>query len=341
MIGGLTGRPVANSTGPGTPTPTPRTSPRPRPASASSRRSARAASAAPASGPTSIARSSACSASTSPPRSVTARRECVAPRSAARTTPASRLNTKVRGGRPPVDWPSSASNTSRSAISASTRWATVERAIPVSSTSSARVLARPWRIRLSMAPAPAELAEARAFTLSVKQSELLPVNCRYFCLRTCKSHCRLLGDAGGSTARKPTAALGRRCQDGALGQPRWRKRAGVARPDRRRRAGRPHPRRGGTWLRRARASARATRSLGSAPGGRAAGRARPARHGLRADVTGPRHRLVRPGRRPRGRGLPARLHRRRGHARRIGVWPAARPRAATPPGLATPSASGC
>ena len=84
-------------------------------------------------------------------------REWVAPRSAHRTTPASRLKANVCGGRPPVETLPPAGTTSRSDSSASIRWATVERASPVSATSSARVLARPSRIRRSSAPAPAAL----------------------------------------------------------------------------------------------------------------------------------------------------------------------------------------
>ena len=114
--------------------------------------------------------SSRVSASTSPARSVTATRECVAPRSAASTTPASRLNANVRGGRPPRDAPGSAGTTSCRVSSESTRWATVERDSPVRATNSACVRACPSRIRRSIAPAPLGDVPAKPAICSVCQS---------------------------------------------------------------------------------------------------------------------------------------------------------------------------
>ena len=154
MIGGATGVPVANSTGPGMPTPMPRTSARLCALSLSSASKVSSSQPRTVSGPSAIGMSVRVSTMTSPARSVTATRECVAPRSAASTTPALRLKAKVFGGRPPVEALAPAGTTSRCASRASIRWATVERASPVSATSSARVLARPSRMSRSMAPAP-------------------------------------------------------------------------------------------------------------------------------------------------------------------------------------------
>ena len=104
MIGGLTGRPLSNSTGPGH-------------ADADPAHVVGSATdfleqlvealghpaRAPASGRAAMSRSAARSASGVPPRSLTATRACVAPRSATRTTPASRLNASTVAGRPPVE----------------------------------------------------------------------------------------------------------------------------------------------------------------------------------------------------------------------------------------------
>ncbi len=101
MIGGLVGRPVANSTGPGTPMPTPATSSAVRPASlrmvdqiVHSRLST-------SSGPSAISIGSVSSPITSAPRSVTARVAWVAPRSAASTTRECGSKANRVGGRPP------------------------------------------------------------------------------------------------------------------------------------------------------------------------------------------------------------------------------------------------
>src|ERR687898_570758 len=104
MIGGLTGWPVANATGPGNPTPTPRTSAAPRPISASSLSNADSSHASTVSGPSAMAMSRVVWGSTCPPRSVTPTREWVAPRSPESTTPAPWLKASIVGGRPPVDW---------------------------------------------------------------------------------------------------------------------------------------------------------------------------------------------------------------------------------------------
>ena len=90
MIGGFTGWPVANATGPGMPTPRPRTSPRREPELArAARRAARRPRSSTASGPSAMSISKATSASGRRRRGrETASREWVAPRSAARTTPA-------------------------------------------------------------------------------------------------------------------------------------------------------------------------------------------------------------------------------------------------------------
>src|SRR5918994_45314 len=66
MIGGLTGWPVANATGPGNPTPTPRTSAAPRPISASSPSNADSSHPSTVSGPSAMAMSRVVWASTCP-----------------------------------------------------------------------------------------------------------------------------------------------------------------------------------------------------------------------------------------------------------------------------------
>ena len=67
----------------------------------------------------------------SPARSVTARRECVAPRSATRTTPGALVEGQHGGGAPAGGRAARRPRRSaRCASSASTRWATVERAEP-------------------------------------------------------------------------------------------------------------------------------------------------------------------------------------------------------------------
>ena len=131
MIGGFVGRPVACSTGPGSPMPTP----------ARSRESRAGAAHEPAavvddpaqhgSGPRAMSRSTSSVASTVAARSVTARRTWVAPTSAASTTRAAGLKANCAGGRPPVDVASPAAPTSELASRASTRWAIVERPSPV------------------------------------------------------------------------------------------------------------------------------------------------------------------------------------------------------------------
>ena len=130
MIGGLVGRPVANSTGPGRPIPTPTTSPRRRPARRTSTRLRSTTHVSTFSGPTATSRSTTSSASTVAARSVTARRTWVAPTSTPRTSRARGLKANRAGGRPPVDVASPAAPTSSLVTSASTRWATVERPRP-------------------------------------------------------------------------------------------------------------------------------------------------------------------------------------------------------------------
>ena len=76
MIGGLVGRPVANSTGPGRPMPTATMSPRRRPARRTKARPRSTIHASTFSGPTATSRSMTSSVTTLAARSVTARRTC-------------------------------------------------------------------------------------------------------------------------------------------------------------------------------------------------------------------------------------------------------------------------
>ena len=103
MIGGLIGRPVENSTGPGRPMPMPTTSSTPRPARSSSSRAVELSQSIAERGPSAISRVDEASASSSPARFVTAMRECEAPKSAAMTTRARGLKANRELGRPPVD----------------------------------------------------------------------------------------------------------------------------------------------------------------------------------------------------------------------------------------------
>ena len=86
-----------------------------------------------------------------PSRVVSATSMLVAPRSATRTWPASARNASWRGGRPPVDGPTSPSTTRPRSMSSPTRWATIARPRPVRSTSSERDRDRPSRISSSTA----------------------------------------------------------------------------------------------------------------------------------------------------------------------------------------------
>src|SRR3954452_5711857 len=100
MIGGWDGRPVENSTGPGTPTPTARTSAGVRPASASTFWASRSTSARTGAGPSAMSIGWPTVASTCEERSVTATSTLVTPRSTARTQPARLLKRRIVGGRP-------------------------------------------------------------------------------------------------------------------------------------------------------------------------------------------------------------------------------------------------
>ena len=139
MIGGLIGRPVECSTGPGRPTPTLTRSLSGRPAVLSSSRPSSTTRSSTGPGPSAIATGSWCSARTVPTRSVRARREWVAPRSTARMTRAAGLNANVAGGRPPVELASPAGVTNPEDSRRSTRAAIVERACPVRVARSERV----------------------------------------------------------------------------------------------------------------------------------------------------------------------------------------------------------
>ena len=198
MIGGNTGLPVANSTGPGRPTPTPRSSPTSRPALR--RRSSKApfSHGRTTSGPSATAMFSVSWASTPPARSVTATRVCVAPTSPASTTPTSLLNASIVGGRPPVDALSPPGMSRRWARSASTRWATVERDRPVKVARSPRVVARPLRTRSRIVPAvPVGPAVGRALsepalTVTVNQRNFrLSKMQKTLCSARCATNLRL------------------------------------------------------------------------------------------------------------------------------------------------------
>ena len=131
MIGGLITRPVAKSTGPGTSMPMPRTSPGPRPPADSSCAKWSDTRPSTGSGPSATSLRTSCSPRTAPLRSHTAIRIAVAPMSATSRTPRSRLNSNRPGGRPPVDWPTSAAASRPASTRASIRWLTVDRASPV------------------------------------------------------------------------------------------------------------------------------------------------------------------------------------------------------------------
>ena len=151
MIGGLIGRPLSTSIGPGTPTPTASTSAGARPASVSSASKQSSSQPSTGPGPSAIRSGSSRSASGTPARSQTARRPWRAPRSAARTTPTCSLKARATGGRPPLDCP--LPSRSRPADSSSPRrCVTVERERPVRSITSLRVLARPSRMSRSTSP---------------------------------------------------------------------------------------------------------------------------------------------------------------------------------------------
>ncbi len=146
MIGGDTGRPLRNSTGPGIPMPMPHSRPgRSRVAVVSSVNSS-STRWRQASGPAAMSDGSSRWPRMRPSRSVIATSMLVAPRSATRTCPASARKVIWRGGRPPVLGPISSSTTSPSSMSSATRWATMPRLRPVRATSSARDRDRAWRI---------------------------------------------------------------------------------------------------------------------------------------------------------------------------------------------------
>ena len=77
------------------------------------------------------------------------------------TTPAAPLKASVVGGRPPVEAPSPPETSSPLASSASTRWAIVERARPVSAARSPRVVAWPLRTSSRIVPAAVPRAPVR------------------------------------------------------------------------------------------------------------------------------------------------------------------------------------
>ena len=139
MIGGLVGRPVACSTGPGSPMPTPARSAGSRPVAAHEPAAVLDDPAQHGVGTEGDVEVDELAASTVAARSVTASRTWVAPTSAASTTRAAGLKANCVGGRPPVDVASPAGPTSALASRASTRWATVERPSPVTAASSLRV----------------------------------------------------------------------------------------------------------------------------------------------------------------------------------------------------------
>ena len=102
MIGGEIGRPVANSTGPGTPMPMPHSRPGTPCVVATSWSNSSSTRSRHASGPASIDAGSSWWPRIRPSSVVTATSMLVAPRSATRTWPASARNVSCRGGRPPV-----------------------------------------------------------------------------------------------------------------------------------------------------------------------------------------------------------------------------------------------
>ena len=159
MIGGRTGRPLAKSTGPGTPSPVAQTASRSWPEAARSASKWASTSVSTSSGPSAIGSSTARDAMRTPARSATASVPWVAPRSAPRITPARGLNANRRGGRPPVEGADS-TTTSRWCISCSRRCPSVARLKPVTSTSSERVVARRERMCWSTCPAEADANRA-------------------------------------------------------------------------------------------------------------------------------------------------------------------------------------
>src|SRR4051794_4792357 len=93
-------------------------------------------------------------ASSRPVRSVTPTAMCVAPSGATRTRPASARTASSRGGRPPVERPSSLSTSRPRSSSSATRWVTAPRPSPDSRASSGRDRARPRRTRSSTVTSP-------------------------------------------------------------------------------------------------------------------------------------------------------------------------------------------
>ena len=140
------GRPVRNSTGPGTPMPTPHRGPG-MPVSSSEERLEQDVDSVEAGirAVLDVAPARRGAPRIRPSRVVTATSMLVAPRSATRTWPASARNASWRGGRPPVLGPTSPSTTRPRSISSPTRWATIARPSPVRVTSSDRDLERPRR----------------------------------------------------------------------------------------------------------------------------------------------------------------------------------------------------
>ena len=194
MIGGLVGRPVACSTGPGRPMPTPASSASPRSAAVSSARPWSTTHRSTASGPSAMSRSTTSLTSTLAARSATARRTWVAPTSAASTTRAAGLKANCVGGRPPDDIASPAAPTRSLASKASTRWATVERPRPVAAASSLRVRGTPSRRCCSKVPAPSTTASETHPTSALLGRLLLDI--RQKCRRVGRVGCRTVGRVG-------------------------------------------------------------------------------------------------------------------------------------------------
>ena len=145
MIGGLIGRPVLCSTGPGSPMPIASRSPGARPSCSSSSCAAVETQLSTASGPSATRMRSLLSAWMRPVRSLTAIRTCEAPTSTPSTTLPLAAIANCEDGRPPVETASPTGPTRPRFISASMRSATVDRARPVIDDSSVRVRGRPSR----------------------------------------------------------------------------------------------------------------------------------------------------------------------------------------------------
>ena len=160
MIGGLIGRPVACSTGPGRPMPIAARCLTGRRCAFSSARTVVDTQPRTTSGPSAMSRLALTSPRMSPERSAIAARTWVAPTSTPTTTLAAGLSAKSAGGRPPVERAPPNGATSSRRMSTSIRAAMVDRARPVASASSARVQGRPSRSSSKMSPACTASSEA-------------------------------------------------------------------------------------------------------------------------------------------------------------------------------------